>query len=238
MNRKMTSYCVLLIDSDFQAYYKKLSDALSEFSIIPIPERQIACRFFFDNHAAIDVVLLEYIEAGTCDVLLDYFKSIKPSVHVVALTDNGTEELAVEAFRTGASDYFKKPIDISALRASIALMISSGSGLKPVDDRLVRGLEYMKNNCTVQLKLAEVSREAGMSRSSFERALKNRTGVTFTRYINGLRINIAMGLLGEAGRSMNDIAFACGFTNQYHFTRTFKKFAGVPPREFRKFLKR
>jgi AraC-like DNA-binding protein len=33
---------------------------------------------------------------------------------------------------------------------------------------------------------------------------------------------------------MSEIAFACGYTNQYHFTRTFKKLMNTPPRSFRK----
>lgn len=238
MNQQNATRGALLIDTDFHLYYKKLSEALSEFSIIPIPKRQLACRFFFDNHAAIDMVLLGYSGEDNCDVLIDYFKSIKPLVHVVAIGPSGSEECSKEVFGLGAAAYFTKPLDYSTMRSSISQLAISTSGARGSDDRLARGIEYMKNNCTDKLKLAEVSREAGMSRSSFERALKNRTGVTFTRYVNGLRINMAMEMLGEDGHSMNDIASACGFTNQYHFTRTFKKFAGVPPREFRKFLRR
>jgi len=35
---------------------------------------------------------------------------------------------------------------------------------------------------------------------------------------------------------MSEIAFACGYTNQYHFTRTFKRFLNMPPKSFRKAL--
>jgi len=46
-----------------------------------------------------------------------------------------------------------------------------------------------------------------------------------------------MELLNEKGLSISDIAFACGFTNQFHFTRTFKKFMVVPPVVYRKTLR-
>jgi transcriptional regulator GlxA family with amidase domain len=36
---------------------------------------------------------------------------------------------------------------------------------------------------------------------------------------------------------MSEIAFECGFTNQYHFTRIFKRITRMPPRESRKYLR-
>ncbi|MBI5663693.1 MAG: hypothetical protein HZC49_01200 [Nitrospirae bacterium] len=33
---------------------------------------------------------------------------------------------------------------------------------------------------------------------------------------------------------MNDVAFACGFTKRFHFTRTFKKIVQVPPMGYEK----
>jgi len=38
------------------------------------------------------------------------------------------------------------------------------------------------------------------------------------------------------GFSIGEIAFSCGFTNQYHFTRLFKKMVQYCPRDFKKAL--
>jgi AraC family transcriptional regulator len=58
--------------------------------------------------------------------------------------------------------------------------------------------------------------------------------MTFNKYVNSLRISKARQLLHESSKTMSDIAFACGYTNQYHFTRTFKRLMNMPPRSFRK----
>jgi transcriptional regulator GlxA family with amidase domain len=73
-----------------------------------------------------------------------------------------------------------------------------------------------------------------MSLSCFERAFKREVGITFNKYVNSLRISKARQLLHENNKSMSEIAFACGYTNQYHFTRTFKRLMNMPPRSFRK----
>ena len=58
--------------------------------------------------------------------------------------------------------------------------------------------------------------------------------MTFNKYVNSLRISKARQLLHENNKSMSEIAFACGYTNQYHFTRTFKRLMNMPPKSFRK----
>jgi len=75
-----------------------------------------------------------------------------------------------------------------------------------------------------------------MSISCFQRAFKREVGITFNKYVNSIRISKARHLLHDNHKSMSEIAFACGFTNQYHFTRTFKKLMNTPPRTFRKSL--
>jgi YesN/AraC family two-component response regulator len=66
--------------------------------------------------------------------------------------------------------------------------------------------------------------------------IQTEVGITFNKYVNSLRISRARQLLHEYNKSMSEIAFACGYTNQYHFTRTFKKLMNTPPSSFRKSL--
>jgi AraC family transcriptional regulator len=72
-----------------------------------------------------------------------------------------------------------------------------------------------------------------MSMSCFQRAFKQEVGITFNKYVNSLRITIARRFLHENNKTMSEIAFACGYTNQYHFTRTFKRLLNMPPMSFR-----
>jgi transcriptional regulator GlxA family with amidase domain len=76
-----------------------------------------------------------------------------------------------------------------------------------------------------------------MSVSCFSRTFRREMEETFVPYVNKLRVAKAIRHLEESNLSMSEIAFECGFTNQYHFTRVFKKLARMPPREFRRHLK-
>ncbi len=58
--------------------------------------------------------------------------------------------------------------------------------------------------------------------------------MSFTAYVNGLRIARARELLGMTSSSMLQIALTCGFGNQSHFNRVFKRITGLTPGEYRK----
>lgn len=73
-----------------------------------------------------------------------------------------------------------------------------------------------------------------MSLTCFERYLKNQTGLTFVAYLNSLRIAKARDLLQHSGLSMLQIALTCGFGNQAHFNRVFRKMTGLTPGAYRK----
>lgn len=97
-----------------------------------------------------------------------------------------------------------------------------------------RAMRFIEANFRSPLKLEQAANEAGMSISCFERHLKQRTGMTFTAYVNGLWIARARELLGMTSASMLQIALTCGFGNRSHFNRVFKKFTGLTPGEYRK----
>ncbi len=238
--KKGKKYRILLIDSGVKEYYKSLAASLKECRIIIKPDKGKAGEFFFHND--LDLVLLDHNNDAPCIEMLQFFKSVKPFVPVIIVTDCGSEELAVTVFRYGARDYFKKPFVMDELRKGIksALGIRDISGKGAPDktcQNLFRAVRYIDENYCMKIKLSQITKEAGMSISCFERTFKKRMGVTFTMYVNKLRISKAMGMLKEDGLSMNDIAFACGFTNQFHFTRMFRKITKLSPRLYKKSLK-
>ncbi len=227
---------ILLIDSDGGECRESLASSLDGFEIIFMPDRKKACDFFF--HSNVDLVLLDHDRDGFCTELLGFFKSLKPLVPVIIMTGNGSEAFAVEVFRLGADDYFKKPLLADEFQAGVKNIL----GIRNEKNNaphigLERAVDCIHSHYNTRLSLSQIAGKAGMSISCFERKFKKEMGLTFNVYLNKLRINKAMELLNEKGLSISDIAFACGFTNQFHFTRTFKKFMEVPPVVYRKTLR-
>ncbi len=232
---------ILLIDPYARQHNKSLAASLKECKIIVNTEKSKSCDFFLHNE--IDLVLLDHSGKHSCTELLQFFKSVKPSVPVIILTDCGSEELAVTVFRFGARDYFRKPLAMQDLKKSIlrALCIKEVLGEEELEkpwNGLFRAIRYINERYTFQIKLSEIARESGMSISCFGRTFKREMGITFTLYVNRLRISKAIKMLRENGLSMSDIAFACGFTNQFHFTRMFKRIMKASPRVYKKSLRK
>ena len=78
-------------------------------------------------------------------------------------------------------------------------------------------------------KLAQI---AGLSRFHLIRSFRREVGVTPHTYLVGRRVARAKDLL--AGSSpLSEVALACGFYDQSHFSRTFKAWSGVTPGQYR-----
>ncbi|MBI5663691.1 MAG: DNA-binding response regulator [Nitrospirae bacterium] len=228
---------ILIVDPASHHYHDKLTASLTECELISIPDKPQACEFFFHND--VDLVLIDHNNESSCLELIQYVKSLKQFVPVIVVTSNGSEELATRVFRLGAKDYFRKPFALDEVNESIKRALGM-SYLKcnRRRDNVGRGLHCIHKYYSAGIKLSHAAREAGMSVSCFERKFKEKTGKTFVRYVNELRVAKAKDILKEDGVSMNDVAFACGFTNQFHFTRTFKKIAQVPPMGYKKSLRK
>jgi len=69
---------------------------------------------------------------------------------------------------------------------------------------------------------------AGLSESSFLHVFKESTGTPLRRYLLWLRLQRAAGLI-LTSRSLTDAAFAAGFADAAHMTRTFRRLFGVTP---------
>jgi AraC-like DNA-binding protein len=84
------------------------------------------------------------------------------------------------------------------------------------------------------LNMAAVTTRIGADRKKINEILKTELGLTFTGYVNKLRLTEAARLLKDRpGTPIADIAYAVGYTNISHFNKLFKEEYGCTPRAFR-----
>jgi AraC family transcriptional regulator len=103
----------------------------------------------------------------------------------------------------------------------------SGQALQRVCDRIEADLGS-------GLSLAELAREAHLSRYHFSRAFKHATGVSPHRFVMARRLERAKELLTTSEIPMSEIALEVGFSSQAHLTDCFHRLVGVTPSEFRR----
>jgi AraC family transcriptional regulator len=100
--------------------------------------------------------------------------------------------------------------------------------------RMNRVFEYLDQHLDSDLSLETVAAEAFFSPFHFHRVFKTITNETLNGYITRRRIEqSAIDLLHSDAR-VTEIAMKLGFSCNSAFTRTFRKFYGVSPTEFRK----
>ncbi|MEL6812248.1 MAG: AraC family transcriptional regulator [Bacteroidota bacterium] len=88
------------------------------------------------------------------------------------------------------------------------------------------------------IALKEVADALSMSEPSFSRYFKNKTGKTFTQFLNEYRLVHASKLLAEEDLSITNICYESGFNNFSHFNKKFKAFTGKSPSQYRNELKK
>ena len=65
------------------------------------------------------------------------------------------------------------------------------------------------------------------------RLFKKKTGMSVTEYITDSRMKLAADLLRNTDKSISFISSAIGSTDDAYFSRSFKKYSGMTPSEYR-----
>ncbi|MHC5056014.1 MAG: helix-turn-helix domain-containing protein [Planctomycetota bacterium] len=107
-------------------------------------------------------------------------------------------------------------------------------GRGPLAGRIARAREAIELRFAERLSVAELAREAGLSKEYFIRSFKAEVGLPPVAFQRRVRIRAAMRLLATAGLSCGEIADLVGFGDVYQFSRAFSGVAGVPPTEYRR----
>ena len=88
---------------------------------------------------------------------------------------------------------------------------------------------YISQNFDRAIGVANVAAAAGLERSYFSRLFKKETGITCEKWLNDFRMEKAAKLLKSGRLNVAETARSAGFTDQFYFSRAFKKHFGVPP---------
>jgi YesN/AraC family two-component response regulator len=192
---------------------------------------------------SVDLVLLDQVLPRRSGLeILRATKRTWPWIPVVLLTGSGSEELAVQALRAGASDYLRKPIHPDTLvRTVTTLTRAPGGPVAPAaaarHPGVRRALAYMREHFAEALSLTDVAREARLSRFHFCRVFHQETGVLFHEHLHELRVGQAKALLADPRVSVTEVAYTVGFNDLSHFDRTFRRMVGQSPSGYRASLR-
>jgi two-component system response regulator YesN len=136
------------------------------------------------------------------------------------------KELLAEASLQSGFDGFERSVQglMKLIRAK-----RKGLAREPIEEAKA----YIERNLSKELSLEEVADMLGLNASYFSQLFKQMTGETFVHYRIKRRMELAKKLLAAPHHKITDVSYEVGYADHPHFTKTFKKFTGYTPSEYR-----
>lgn len=114
-----------------------------------------------------------------------------------------------------------------------ALPVAASKAVVEKKSRIEDVMVLMQTNYFRPMTLEEMARKACMTKGSFCRSFRKRTGKTYSETLNEIRLGHICRLLAETTDSVSEIAYRAGYQNIHHFHRSFKREKGCTPLEYR-----
>ena len=124
---------------------------------------------------------------------------------------------------------------LSACSQSAALLLAGQARgrppERPLEDRII--LYISRHYTEADLSLHAMSGALGMTGNYVSGCLKRATGLSFTDYLNYVRVERAKYLLESTVNRVGDISTECGFSSSRYFSVVFKNCTGMTPVQYR-----
>jgi AraC family transcriptional regulator len=100
--------------------------------------------------------------------------------------------------------------------------------------RAKRAIAYIETNLGSKIAIGEVADFVELSKSHFCRAFKQSLGSSPMAYVATRRVERAKLMMTSSRERLSDIARACGFADQSHLNRYFRRVVGISPGVWRR----
>ncbi len=106
-------------------------------------------------------------------------------------------------------------------------------GMRLSEDRTQLVVDYIEENLAKDISAQQLAALAGLSRQHFTELFRNRTGVPPIEFLRQHRRIAAHRMILSGEHRMGEVAELCGFCDESHLTREFKRFFCYTPRLLR-----
>lgn len=184
-------------------------------------------------------------------------------IPIIVLSAKSSIDDRIKGVEYGVDDYITKPFSASYLKAKVTAVFTQRRQLQEAfmgnimgnqvtetsevmlepthpqvtayDQKFIAQImafmeEHMANS---ELMIDDFADKFSMSRSMFYRKLKSITGLTPVDFIREVRFKRAIQLMECGQYNFSEIAYMTGFNDPKYFSKSFKKYIGVSPREYK-----
>lgn len=195
------------------------------------------------EHHDVDIVITD-IRMPDMDgmELLQHLFEHNPSVKVIVIS--GYEEFSYvhAALKYKAIGYVLKPIDTEELLALVDEAIApvdkpKAEELPPATtyhDKLIEeALTYIHQYMAEEITLKDTAQQLHLTPHYFGQVFKAGLNETFISYLTRVRMEKACEWLRNSELKLYEVGLRVGYRDPRYFTRTFRKYYGITPKQFR-----
>ncbi len=172
-------------------------------------------------------------------------------VPVIMITGQTSAEEKKLSYQSGADAYLVKPLEIDLLAVRIESLLKRNKKLDEVkktenytkprersilsqDERVLEKIiaTIEKHISDPDLQVATISKDTGFSYYLISQRIKKLTGLNANKFIQTIRLRQAEKLLKSNKYSISEVIDHTGFTSHSYFSKCFKQFYRMSPKEY------
>lgn len=210
----------------FADFRLQMSQALESLEVFPVRDAMLQLK---TKMLSLEEITGHELLQAAKELIHLYLFSMKN--YRIPIEENLQEKLlyGIENCASAAElfDYLIREITISYEKAA--------RQKRQDENRPVRAVkQFVAAHYAESLTLEQASDIAGLSPAYLSTVFKKDTGMTFLEYLSKVRMDKAKQLLKETNRTVADICAAVGYSDVRYFTKSFTKYSGLKPNEYRK----
>lgn len=210
----------------FGEFNMRMSQALETLEVFPVREAMLQLKTRMLAAKGVTGHEILQMTKEVCNLYLFFMKNYRIRI----------EEDFLERFQEAADSCASGSELFDCLIRRITASYERAARLKRQDEnrpiRLVK--QYIAEHYREALTLEEVSSVAQLSPAYLSTVFKKDTGMTFLEYLSRVRMDMAKQLLKETSDTVASICEQVGYSDVRYFTKSFTKYSGLKPNEYRK----
>ena len=170
-------------------------------------------------------------------------------IKCVIITGYADFEFAKQAMHYEVNDYLLKPLDTEELHLvlkNLELSLteisdkmhsenSNESTMSP-EEIVTLVKDYVKKHYSEEIDLNSIARTLGFSSSYLTKVFNKVENTTPSKVIRSYRMGIAKQLLNDDSLTIQQIASHVGYSDPFHFSKSFKQTVGISPTQYKQEL--
>jgi len=228
--------------------HRLLMGHLSELQMLLEQWKQLILTVQFSHYPTLVVDTLKTIEQWVGDqyYLLEHFASlwlklVSEKVNLecpeieIGLLDTG---FSAECLESDRLRLYYQLVAVSILETGISQFIqASRASSYTINHQIVYNLQsYLREHFREKINMSEITKQFPVSRSYLSTLFKQVTGTTISNYLTEIRMEEAKRMLLNPDYKVFEISNYVGYENGEHFTKLFKEYYSITPREYRNHL--